>query len=60
MLAHGGEAISQREYTVRPTPGTLLLWNSFLNHSVHPNLSETARVSISFNIALAWSDELVS
>jgi uncharacterized protein (TIGR02466 family) len=58
MLAGAGEAISNREHAVTPTPGTVLLWNSFLNHSVHPNLAETTRISISFNIALAWTDEL--
>jgi uncharacterized protein (TIGR02466 family) len=58
MLARAGEAISNREHAVNPTPGTMLLWNSFLNHSVHPNLAETTRISLSFNIALAWTDEL--
>ena len=41
MLACAGETLSQREHRVAPTPGSMLLWNSFLNHSVHPNLAET-------------------
>jgi len=44
------------EYTVRPEPGMLLMWPAFINHFVHPNLSKTMRVSISFNIMLKWSD----
>ena len=41
---------------VRPSAGTVLMWDSAIMHSVHPNLSEDTRISISFNIALAWSD----
>jgi uncharacterized protein (TIGR02466 family) len=60
MLAVGGEALSQREHRESPKAGDMLLWNSFINHSVHPNLATTTRISISFNIALAWSDEQTS
>ena len=60
MLACDGEFLSQHEFRVRPTSGTLLLWNSFLNHSVHPNMAEQTRVSISFNVALRWTEELTS
>jgi uncharacterized protein (TIGR02466 family) len=59
MLAVGGEGLSQREHRESPSAGTMLLWNSFINHSVHPNLAQTTRVSMSFNIALAWTDEQV-
>lgn len=38
------------EFTVAPTPGTILLWPAFIMHFVHPNLSEQARISISFNL----------
>ena len=44
------------EFTVRPEPGLLLMWPAAINHFVHPNLSKQARVSISFNIVLKWSD----
>ena len=60
MLACDGEFLSQHEFRVRPTAGTLLLWNSFLNHSVHPNMAQVTRVSISFNVALRWTEELTS
>lgn len=56
MLARDGEALSRREFAVRPSAGTMLLWHSSIYHSVHANLSEDTRISISFNIALAWSD----
>jgi uncharacterized protein (TIGR02466 family) len=58
MLACDSEILSQHEFRVRPAGGTLLLWNSFLNHSVHPNMAQVTRVSISFNVALRWTDEL--
>ena len=44
------------EHTVEPKPGQILLWPAFLTHFVHPNLSETPRISISFNVMLKWSD----
>jgi Putative 2OG-Fe(II) oxygenase len=39
-----------------PKPGEILLWPAFLTHFVHPNLSETPRISISFNAVLKRSD----
>ncbi len=45
------------EFTIKPTPGLLMLWPSSLMHFVHPNLSERSRVSISFNIILKWSND---
>ena len=44
------------ESTILPEPGLLLLWPTFLNHFVHPNLSKEIRVSVSFNIILKWAD----
>ncbi len=49
----------EAEYTVMPQAGSILLWPSFLHHFVHPNLSDDPRISISFNIVLKWSDELL-
>ncbi len=46
----------EAEYTVMPESGMILLWPSFLHHFVHPNLSQTARISVSFNVVLNWSD----
>ena len=59
LLAVDDEQLAQREHPVRPGAGNLLLWNSFVNHSVHPNLADTSRISISFNVALKWSQRLV-
>lgn len=46
----------EAEFTIDPAPGLLLLWPSFINHFVHPNLSKQPRISISFNINLKWQD----
>jgi uncharacterized protein (TIGR02466 family) len=46
----------EAEFTVRPRAGLMLLWPAFLQHFVHPNLSEEPRISISFNVVLKWSD----
>ncbi len=59
MGAIRGDPYVEPEHTVQPTPGEILLWPAFLMHFVHPNLSETPRISISFNVMLKWSDEYV-
>ncbi len=41
----------QRFVTVRPEPGAVLLWESWLRHEVPPNRARTARISVSFNYA---------
>lgn len=56
MSSIKGDPYVDPEYTVRPEPGMLLMWPSFINHFVHPNLSKQVRLSISFNINLKWSD----
>ena len=45
------------EFRVKPRAGELLLWPSFLHHLVHPNLCHDARISISFNVVLKWSND---
>jgi uncharacterized protein (TIGR02466 family) len=60
MLALGDEALSFHEFSVNPESGMLLLWHSSVTHSVHPNLSEDTRVTLSFNLSLAWSDDYVA
>lgn len=40
------------DYTLTPTPGTILVWPAFIMHFVHPNLSDQPRISISFNLML--------
>lgn len=57
MTAIKGDPQIEAEYTVRPTPGLLLLWPAFVNHFVHPNLSQEERISISYNVVLTWSDD---
>ena len=39
--------------TIKPEPGTLYLWESWLRHEVPPNGGKSQRISISFNYA--WS-----
>ena len=57
MGAIRGDPYIDPEYTVMPKPGEILLWPAFLMHFVHPNLSETPRISISFNVVLKWKSE---
>lgn len=49
-------AFTRNKFTVRPVPGMLLLWPSFVKHWVYPNQALEDRISVSFN---AWF-ELVS
>lgn len=57
MTAIKGDPYIEAEYTVRPEAGQILLWPAFINHFVHPNLSKSLRVSVSFNVVLKWKDE---
>ncbi len=50
MVAIGIEPDSKPAYKVAPSPGTLLIWPSPLQHAVYPNLSDELRISISFNV----------
>lgn len=59
MNAIKGDGQFDPEYRVQPRPGQLLLWPSFLHHLVHPNLADEARVSVSFNVVLKWSDAYI-
>lgn len=59
MNAVRGDAQVDPEHRMLPNPGDLLLWPAFLHHLVHPNLSQTARISISFNVVLRWRDAYV-
>lgn len=47
----------EAEFTVEPRAGLMLLWPAFLQHFVHPNLTDESRISISFNVVLKWSDD---
>jgi hypothetical protein len=57
MTAIKGDPYIEPEYTVEPKAGMILLWPAFVNHFVHPNLSKQARLSVSFNVLLKWSDD---
>lgn len=57
MTAVKRDPYIEAEYTLRPRAGLILLWPAFLQHFVHPNLSEEPRVSISYNVVLKWSDD---
>ena len=56
MNAIKGDPQVEAEYRVLPKAGEMMLWPAFLHHLVHPNLADTPRVSISFNIVLKWRD----
>ena len=53
MITVGSEPDARASHVVRPSPGTLLMWPSPVQHYVHPNLSEELRISISFNVMMA-------
>ena len=57
MTAIRSDPNIEAEFTVSPRAGLILLWPAFLQHFVHPNLSEEPRISISFNVVLKWSYE---
>lgn len=42
-------ADQQRFYYAQPTPGTILLWESWLRHEVPAGTAKSDRISISFN-----------
>ena len=44
-----------RQVTYRPHPGGMLIFPSWLYHGVGPNLTDTLRVSLSFNFRLTWT-----
>jgi uncharacterized protein (TIGR02466 family) len=50
MIAAGSQPDAHAAHVVRPSAGMLLMWPSPVQHSVHPNLSQEHRVSISFNL----------
>ena len=52
MISVGTESDARSAYVVSPAAGTLLMWPSPVQHSVHPNLSREHRISISFNLQM--------
>lgn len=60
MLAGNASAPPAAEFAIRPEAGTLLMWHAAVNHFVHPNLSATERVSVSFNVVLEWANHYLA
>jgi uncharacterized protein (TIGR02466 family) len=46
-----------RQVSYQPAPGGMLIFPGWLYHGVEPNLSETPRVSLSFNFQLKWPSQ---
>ena len=59
MTAIKGDGQIDPEHRVQPKAGQILMWPSFLHHFVHPNLTSDLRVSISFNVILKMTEELL-
>ena len=59
MTAIKGDGQIDPEHRVQPVAGQILLWPSFLHHFVHPNLSSEHRISVSFNVILKMTKELL-
>lgn len=50
-----GAACFQSKYMVKPRPGMLLLFPSWLRHWVYPNEDDTERITIAFNARFVQS-----
>ena len=51
--------INAQVQSVTPKPGTLVLFPSYLEHKVNPNLSNKERIVISFNVSLIRKKDLL-
>jgi uncharacterized protein (TIGR02466 family) len=51
-ISHKPNVLNAMNNGVKPEPGMLVLFPSYLEHSVNPNMSEHERIVISFNISL--------
>jgi len=52
-------SINAQVQSVTPKPGTLVLFPSYLEHKVNPNLSNSERIVISFNVSLIRKKDLL-
>ena len=59
MTAIRDDAQVDPEHRILPVAGDLLLWPSFLHHLVHPNMSDSPRISVSFNVVLKWKNDYI-
>lgn len=55
VLPHLDAAFLEGKHTVRPQPGQLLLFPSYLRHWVHPGAGPGERVSVAFNARIVPS-----
>ena len=46
------------EHRIFPNSVNLYVWASFLHHLLHPNLSDTPRISLSYNVVVELSEKL--
>ena len=51
--------INAQVQSITPRPGTLVLFPSYLEHKVNPNLSNEERIVISFNVSLLRKKDLL-
>ena len=56
MMAIRNDPQVDPEHRIVPEAGDILVWPAFLHHMVHVNLSQTPRISVSFNVVLRWRD----
>ena len=52
-------SVNAQVQSVTPKAGTLVLFPSYLEHKVNPNLSDDERIVISFNVALIRKKDLL-
>jgi len=52
MGAIAGDPNSEMEKTVRPAPGVMIIWPSYVDFFIHPNLSAEKKISVHFKVLL--------
>lgn len=52
MNAIAGDPYCEMKKTVRPVPGAMILWPSFVDFFIHPNLSAAKKISVHFKIVV--------
>jgi len=51
-IAKGPNSLNAQVNSIKPQEGSLILFPSYLDHSVNPNISNKQRIVVSFNILL--------
>lgn len=52
MNAIAGDPYVNWQKTLQPDPGLMIIWPSFIDFFIHPNLSENKQISIQFKIRI--------